>query len=91
MKTLKTVEITVKYLVPMYCKSEKDFREIFEKNRKEIMDGYEENYRFEETSGYEWNEDAQVFKKEGTWLDVEGALLLMRFEENNGYAVANLL
>jgi hypothetical protein len=80
MKKLKTVTITMTYIVPMFC-DEEEFKEVFEKNKKEIQDGYEENYYFEELDiTMHWNEDAQVFNEDGTWMDISDANRLIEIE-----------
>ena len=81
MKSLKTVKITIEYICPMWVgDDESDMSDIFETNKKDIMDGYEYSVTAEQDSKVNWSEDAQVFRKEGTWLDIQGAELLMRVE-----------
>lgn len=80
MKSLKTVKITIEYICPMWVSDDEEMLDVFNMNKKDIIDGYEYEVTVEEDSKVKWAEDAQVFRKEGTWLDIQGAELLMRVE-----------
>lgn len=77
MKKLVTAFITVTYECPMWVENEAEMAQVFQANRKEIMSQFETDYDIQETH-YEWRDDIQVFRKEGTWLDVGSAKLMER-------------
>lgn len=80
MKSLKTVKITVEYICPMWVGDDEEMLDVFNANKKDIIDGYEYEVTVEQDFKVNWAEDAQVFREGGTWLDIQGAELLMMVE-----------
>ena len=67
-------KITVAFTCPMLVKDEDEMLEVFEQNRKEIMGGFEINTASElDADAISWNEDCQVFTKDGIYLDMNDA------------------
>ena len=73
MKIINT-KITVTYTCPMLVKDEDEMLEVFDQNRKEIMGGFEIDTASElDADAISWNDDCQVFTKDGIYLDMDDA------------------